>query len=48
VLAVTTALIAAACTGTSTDENGVVLLDTPNPLDQVPALLRAGARAVGR
>ncbi len=27
-------------------ELGVVLLDTPNPLDQVPALLRAGARAV--
>jgi D-alanyl-D-alanine carboxypeptidase (penicillin-binding protein 5/6) len=26
-------------------ELGVVLLDTPNPLDQVPALLRAGARA---
>jgi len=27
-------------------ELGVVLLNTPNPLDQVPALLRAGARAV--
>ena len=26
-------------------ELGVVLLDTPNPLDQVPALLRAGAHA---
>jgi serine-type D-Ala-D-Ala carboxypeptidase (penicillin-binding protein 5/6) len=26
-------------------ELGVVLLDTPNPLDQVPALLHAGARA---
>jgi serine-type D-Ala-D-Ala carboxypeptidase (penicillin-binding protein 5/6) len=26
-------------------ELGVVLLHTPNPLDQVPALLRAGARA---
>jgi serine-type D-Ala-D-Ala carboxypeptidase (penicillin-binding protein 5/6) len=26
-------------------ELGVVLLDTPNPLDQVPALLRAGAKA---
>jgi D-alanyl-D-alanine carboxypeptidase len=26
-------------------ELGVVLLGTPNPLDQVPALLRAGARA---
>jgi D-alanyl-D-alanine carboxypeptidase (penicillin-binding protein 5/6) len=26
-------------------ELGVVLLNTPNPLDQVPALLRAGARA---
>jgi serine-type D-Ala-D-Ala carboxypeptidase (penicillin-binding protein 5/6) len=26
-------------------ELGVVLLDTPNPLDQVPALLRAGANA---
>ena len=25
-------------------ELGVVLLDTPNPLDQVPALLRAGAK----
>jgi D-alanyl-D-alanine carboxypeptidase len=29
-------------------ELGVVLLNTPNPLDQVPALLRAGARAVER
>jgi serine-type D-Ala-D-Ala carboxypeptidase (penicillin-binding protein 5/6) len=29
-------------------ELGVVLLDTPNPLEQVPALLRAGARAVGQ
>jgi D-alanyl-D-alanine carboxypeptidase (penicillin-binding protein 5/6) len=29
-------------------ELGVVLLDTPNPLDQVPALLRAGARAERR
>jgi D-alanyl-D-alanine carboxypeptidase (penicillin-binding protein 5/6) len=28
-------------------ELGVVLLATPNPLDQVPALLRAGANAVG-
>jgi serine-type D-Ala-D-Ala carboxypeptidase (penicillin-binding protein 5/6) len=28
-------------------ELGVVLLDSPNPLDQVPALLRAGAHAVG-
>ena len=28
-------------------ELGVVLLDTPNPLDQVPALLRAGAHAEG-
>jgi D-alanyl-D-alanine carboxypeptidase len=28
-------------------ELGVVLLNTPNPLDQVPALLRAGARAEG-
>jgi D-alanyl-D-alanine carboxypeptidase (penicillin-binding protein 5/6) len=28
-------------------ELGVVLLDTPNPLDQVPALLKAGARAQG-
>jgi serine-type D-Ala-D-Ala carboxypeptidase (penicillin-binding protein 5/6) len=28
-------------------ELGVVLLNTPNPLDQVPALLRAGAKAVG-
>ncbi|TMK69222.1 MAG: D-alanyl-D-alanine carboxypeptidase [Actinobacteria bacterium] len=27
-------------------ELGVVLLNTPNPLDQVPALLRAGARAL--
>jgi serine-type D-Ala-D-Ala carboxypeptidase (penicillin-binding protein 5/6) len=27
-------------------ELGVVLLHSPNPLDQVPALLRAGARAV--
>ena len=27
---------------------GVVLLDTPNPLDQVPALLRAGATAERR
>jgi D-alanyl-D-alanine carboxypeptidase (penicillin-binding protein 5/6) len=27
---------------------GVVLLDTPNPLDQVPALLRAGAKAERR
>ena len=27
-------------------ELGVVLLNTPNPLDQVPALLHAGARAV--
>jgi serine-type D-Ala-D-Ala carboxypeptidase (penicillin-binding protein 5/6) len=27
-------------------ELGVVLLNTPNPLDQVPALLRAGAKAV--
>ena len=26
-------------------ELGVVLLDTPNPLDQVPALLRAGFKA---
>jgi D-alanyl-D-alanine carboxypeptidase (penicillin-binding protein 5/6) len=26
-------------------ELGVVLLNTPNPIDQVPALLRAGARA---
>jgi hypothetical protein len=26
-------------------ELGVVLLDTPNPLDQIPALLHAGARA---
>jgi D-alanyl-D-alanine carboxypeptidase len=26
-------------------ELGVVLLNTPNPLDQVPALLRAGAKA---
>jgi D-alanyl-D-alanine carboxypeptidase len=25
-------------------ELGVVLLNTPNPLDQVPALLRKGAR----
>ena len=29
-------------------ELGVVLLDTPNPLDQVPALLRAGAKAESR
>jgi D-alanyl-D-alanine carboxypeptidase len=29
-------------------ELGVVLLDTPNPLDQVPALLRAGAKAERR
>jgi len=28
-------------------ELGVVLLNTPNPLDQVPALLRAGAHALG-
>jgi D-alanyl-D-alanine carboxypeptidase len=28
-------------------ELGVVLLNTPNPLDQVPALLRAGAHAEG-
>jgi D-alanyl-D-alanine carboxypeptidase len=28
-------------------ELGVVLLDTPNPLDQVPALLRAGGREEG-
>jgi D-alanyl-D-alanine carboxypeptidase (penicillin-binding protein 5/6) len=28
-------------------ELGVVLLNTPNPLDQVPALLHAGARAEG-
>jgi D-alanyl-D-alanine carboxypeptidase (penicillin-binding protein 5/6) len=28
-------------------EVGVVLLDTPNPLDQVPALLNAGAHALG-
>jgi len=29
-------------------ELGVVLLNTPNPLDQVPALLRAGAKAEAR
>lgn len=29
-------------------ELGVVLLNTPNPLDQVPALLHAGARAEAR
>ena len=29
-------------------ELGVVLLNTPNPLDQVPALLRAGAKAERR
>jgi len=30
------------------NELGVVLLDTPNPLDQVPALLRAGAKFESR
>jgi D-alanyl-D-alanine carboxypeptidase len=29
-------------------ELGVVLLNTPNPLDQVPALLHAGAKAEAR
>jgi D-alanyl-D-alanine carboxypeptidase len=29
-------------------ELGVVLLNTPNPIDQVPALLRAGAKFEAR
>ena len=29
-------------------ELGVVLLNTPNPIDQVPALLRAGANFEAR